>query len=176
MCADVHTLSLFCLCLFVQDDGGSDAEMAGSPQDSPAEGAAAAANMDQSSSETVAAAQQQQQSDAATAAAEGDAGGGGPAVVPPTAAEAAGPHYPGHPPGASLAPLAAAAAAGSNGGGGRGSSDGSRGRSRQGMLSESEASHILGSQANLWTEYVADEATVEYMLLPRLAALAEAVW
>jgi len=31
-------------------------------------------------------------------------------------------------------------------------------------------------QANLWTEYVADEATVEYMLLPRLAALAEAVW
>ena len=31
-------------------------------------------------------------------------------------------------------------------------------------------------QANLWTEYVADEETVEYMLLPRLAALAEAVW
>lgn len=31
-------------------------------------------------------------------------------------------------------------------------------------------------QANLWTEYIADEETVEYMLLPRLAALAEAVW
>ena len=32
------------------------------------------------------------------------------------------------------------------------------------------------AQANLWTEYIADEETVEYMLLPRLAALAEAVW
>jgi hexosaminidase len=31
-------------------------------------------------------------------------------------------------------------------------------------------------QANVWTEYIADEATVEYMLLPRLTALAEAVW
>ena len=33
-----------------------------------------------------------------------------------------------------------------------------------------------GPQANIWTEYIADEATCEYMLLPRLAALAEAVW
>jgi hexosaminidase len=82
-------------------------------------------------------------------------------------------------------PLAAAAtaaaapapppAAGSNGG--SGSNDGSSGGSRrQGVLTEAEAAHILGSQANLWTEYVADEATAEYMLLPRLAALAEAVW
>jgi len=31
-------------------------------------------------------------------------------------------------------------------------------------------------QANVWTEYISDEATVEYMLLPRLAALAETVW
>jgi hexosaminidase len=31
-------------------------------------------------------------------------------------------------------------------------------------------------QANLWTEYIKDEATVEYMLLPRLCALAEAGW
>lgn len=31
-------------------------------------------------------------------------------------------------------------------------------------------------QANLWTEYISDEATVEYMLLPRLCALAETVW
>jgi hypothetical protein len=36
--------------------------------------------------------------------------------------------------------------------------------------------HILGGQANLWTEYVPDEATVEYMLLPRLSAMAEALW
>lgn len=44
------------------------------------------------------------------------------------------------------------------------------------MLSEDEAAHILGSQANLWCEYVQDEDTAEYMLLPRLAALAESVW
>ncbi len=31
-------------------------------------------------------------------------------------------------------------------------------------------------QANLWTEYVADEATAEYMLMPRLAAMAEVLW
>ena len=68
--------------------------------------------------------------------------------------------------------MAAVPAAGSSDGSGSGSS----GRSRLGVLSEAEAAHILGSQANLWTEYVADEATAEYMLLPRLAALAESVW
>lgn len=31
-------------------------------------------------------------------------------------------------------------------------------------------------QANLWTEFVDSEATAEYMLLPRLAAMAEALW
>jgi hexosaminidase len=31
-------------------------------------------------------------------------------------------------------------------------------------------------QANLWTEFISDEATAEYMLLPRLCALAECVW
>ena len=31
-------------------------------------------------------------------------------------------------------------------------------------------------QANVWTEYIGDEATLEYMLLPRLCALAEALW
>ena len=31
-------------------------------------------------------------------------------------------------------------------------------------------------QANVWTEYISDEDTVEYMTFPRLAALAEAVW
>ena len=35
---------------------------------------------------------------------------------------------------------------------------------------------ILGGQANLWTEYVPDAATAEYMLLPRLCAMAEALW
>lgn len=28
----------------------------------------------------------------------------------------------------------------------------------------------------MWTEYISDEDTVEYMTFPRLAALSEAVW
>ncbi|GBF95482.1 beta-N-acetylhexosaminidase [Raphidocelis subcapitata] len=39
-----------------------------------------------------------------------------------------------------------------------------------------DRARILGGQANLWTEYVPDEATAEYLLLPRLAAMAEALW
>ena len=37
-------------------------------------------------------------------------------------------------------------------------------------------SHILGGQANLWTEYIPSLARVEYMMFPRLCALAEADW
>ena len=33
-----------------------------------------------------------------------------------------------------------------------------------------------GVQANFWTEWVVDAATLEYLLLPRLAAVAEAGW
>jgi hexosaminidase len=44
------------------------------------------------------------------------------------------------------------------------------------VLGEDEARHILGGQVNLWTEYVQDGQHAEYMALPRLAALAEAVW
>ena len=36
--------------------------------------------------------------------------------------------------------------------------------------------HILGAQANLWTEYVTCEPQVQYQVLPRMAALAEAQW
>lgn len=36
--------------------------------------------------------------------------------------------------------------------------------------------HILGAQANLWTEKVATLHHAEYMILPRLAALAEVDW
>ena len=36
--------------------------------------------------------------------------------------------------------------------------------------------HIIGVQANLWTEYIPYETQVEYMLLPRLAALSEVQW
>ncbi len=47
---------------------------------------------------------------------------------------------------------------------------------KQPRLSPAEIEHIKGGQANLWTEYVADETTAEYMLLPRLCAMAEALW
>ncbi len=36
--------------------------------------------------------------------------------------------------------------------------------------------HILGGQANVWTEYITTPEHAEYMLLPRLCALAEVVW
>ncbi|PRX39922.1 glycoside hydrolase family 20 protein [Salegentibacter salegens] len=36
--------------------------------------------------------------------------------------------------------------------------------------------HVLGGQANLWSEYVPNEEHSEYMLFPRLAALSEVVW
>ncbi|MBQ5602969.1 MAG: family 20 glycosylhydrolase [Bacteroidales bacterium] len=45
----------------------------------------------------------------------------------------------------------------------------------EGMTDE-EKSHILGVQANMWTEYVATPEHLEYMVLPRLAALAEVQW
>ena len=34
----------------------------------------------------------------------------------------------------------------------------------------------MGVQANFWTEWVEDASTVQYLLLPRLAAVAEAGW
>ncbi len=43
-------------------------------------------------------------------------------------------------------------------------------------LSQDEQKYIIGAQANLWTEYIATPDKVEYMLLPRLCALAEVVW
>ena len=43
-------------------------------------------------------------------------------------------------------------------------------------LSEVAHSHILGVQANLWTEYMTSESMVEYQALPRMSALAEVQW
>lgn len=43
-------------------------------------------------------------------------------------------------------------------------------------MSEEQASHVLGGQANLWTEYVPDLATVHKMVFPRLASMAEILW
>lgn len=36
--------------------------------------------------------------------------------------------------------------------------------------------HVLGGQANLWTEYIPNLRQVEYMMFPRLGALAEVDW
>jgi hexosaminidase len=43
-------------------------------------------------------------------------------------------------------------------------------------LSAEEADFIIGAQGCLWTEYITDGATAEYMILPRLTALSEVVW
>ncbi len=43
-------------------------------------------------------------------------------------------------------------------------------------LTKEQSKHILGAQANLWTEYIASTEHVEYMILPRMAALAEVQW
>ena len=36
--------------------------------------------------------------------------------------------------------------------------------------------HILGAQANVWTEYITCESQIQYQVLPRMAALAEVQW
>jgi hexosaminidase len=43
-------------------------------------------------------------------------------------------------------------------------------------LTPAQNKYILGVQANLWTEYIATEKKVEYLLLPRLLALSEVAW
>ncbi|MBR3110717.1 MAG: beta-N-acetylhexosaminidase [Prevotella sp.] len=43
-------------------------------------------------------------------------------------------------------------------------------------LSTAAREHILGAQANLWTEYMTNEAMVEYQALPRMSALSEVQW
>ena len=43
-------------------------------------------------------------------------------------------------------------------------------------LDSAQVRHVLGAQAQLWTEYIPDPKRAEYMAFPRLAALAEVVW
>ena len=43
-------------------------------------------------------------------------------------------------------------------------------------LSAAEARHVLGSEGLLWTEFVNTPWEMEYMLWPRLAAMAEVLW
>lgn len=43
-------------------------------------------------------------------------------------------------------------------------------------LTPEEQKHIIGVQANLWTEYMPDFKQVQYMTLPRIAAMSEVQW
>ena len=43
-------------------------------------------------------------------------------------------------------------------------------------LNEEQQKHILGVQANMWTEYVPSFAKMQYMVFPRLLALSEVAW
>jgi hexosaminidase len=44
------------------------------------------------------------------------------------------------------------------------------------QLSGAEANHVLGAQANVWTEYIPTAEHVEYMVYPRAVAMAEVLW
>ncbi|MFD3647431.1 beta-N-acetylhexosaminidase [Streptomyces cyaneofuscatus] len=43
-------------------------------------------------------------------------------------------------------------------------------------LSEEAAGHIIGTQANVWTEVMQNRSRVDYQVFPRLAAFAEVAW
>lgn len=43
-------------------------------------------------------------------------------------------------------------------------------------LNSEEAAHVIGGQANLWTEHLDTARARDYMLFPRVSALSEALW
>lgn len=43
-------------------------------------------------------------------------------------------------------------------------------------LTPDEAKHVLGAHGSAWSEYMESEAKVEYMVFPRISALAEVMW
>lgn len=43
-------------------------------------------------------------------------------------------------------------------------------------LNDEQAKHVLGAQANMWTEYMKNTKKVEYMVFPRISALSEVLW
>jgi len=44
------------------------------------------------------------------------------------------------------------------------------------VLDSEQAKHILGAQGNVWTEFIPTPEHAEYMAVPRMTALAEAIW
>ncbi|QHS63680.1 beta-N-acetylhexosaminidase [Chitinophaga agri] len=47
---------------------------------------------------------------------------------------------------------------------------------RPDSLTAEQQQHVLGVQANLWTEYIGTNNKLEYMLFPRMLALSEVAW
>jgi hexosaminidase len=43
-------------------------------------------------------------------------------------------------------------------------------------LTEEQAKHVLGGQANEWTEWIPTPARAEYMIWPRITAMSEVLW
>jgi hexosaminidase len=43
-------------------------------------------------------------------------------------------------------------------------------------LSADDAKYVLGAQGNVWTEFISTTEHLEYMVLPRMVALAEVLW
>ncbi|MGB3008437.1 MAG: family 20 glycosylhydrolase [Chitinophagaceae bacterium] len=43
-------------------------------------------------------------------------------------------------------------------------------------LTETESANIIGAQANLWTERIPSERRADYLIMPRMTALAERLW
>jgi hexosaminidase len=43
-------------------------------------------------------------------------------------------------------------------------------------LTPEQGKHVLGGQANLWTEYIANPQKIQYMIFPRATALSEVLW
>ena len=44
------------------------------------------------------------------------------------------------------------------------------------QLNAEEAKYILGAQGNVWTEYIANDSKLEYMIFSRMSALSEVLW
>lgn len=44
------------------------------------------------------------------------------------------------------------------------------------QIDSAKVKHVLGAQANLWTEYIPTTEHLEYMAFPRMLALSEVVW
>lgn len=43
-------------------------------------------------------------------------------------------------------------------------------------LNNEEAKYVLGAPGNIWTEYIANNAKLDYMIFPRMSALSAVLW